>query len=121
MAYIKRVKNTANQHFDLHDARLDDGAELSIVKDLAVNDTTSSKYIANRTHYINNRFEKIYTTWDGSFTSAQAPDTEQLNLNSTAMLFYKVSNIPITTITYKIKGSTELDEVTAEEAEDLID
>lgn len=95
MAYIKRVKNTANQHFDLHDARLDDGTELSIAKDWAVNDTESSKYITNRTHYTNNRFELVYPTWNGSFSDNEAPNAEEIVQNSVNMLFYKLTNIPI--------------------------
>jgi hypothetical protein len=69
MAYIRRVRNTANQPFDLHDSRLGEGAEFNIVKDWAVNNTESTKYIANRTHYTDNEFELIYPDWNGYFSN----------------------------------------------------
>ena len=94
MAYIKRVRDTANQNFDLHDARLGEGEELNIVKDWAVNNTESTKYIANRTHYTDNEFELIYPTWNGYFSNSEAPETIELN---NGMVLYKLTNTPITT------------------------
>ena len=98
MAYIKRVRDTANQNFDLHDARLGEGAELNIVKDWAVNDTQSSKYIANRTHYTDNRFELINPNWSegelpGKFASDNAPQVIELEND---YVLYKLSNTVIT-------------------------
>lgn len=92
MSYISRVKNTANQHFDLHDSRLGEGEELNVVKDWQNNDTQSSEYIKNRTHYIKNRFELVDLDWSGDFTSEQAPKNETLNTK----ILYRLSKIPLT-------------------------
>jgi len=98
MAYINRVKNTANQPFNLRDSRLDSGEELNVKKDWLVNDTTSSKYITNRTHYVSNRFELMDIEWDGSFVSEGAPMIEELQND---YVIYKLSN-------FKLDSTTEI-------------
>lgn len=94
MGYIKRVRDTASQFFNLHDERIDNGIGINVIKDWVVNDTQSTKYITNRTHYIDNRFELIYPTWNGYFSNDKAPEIVELNNN---MVLYKLTNLPFTT------------------------
>ena len=94
MGYIKRVRDTASQFYNLHDERIDNGIGINVIKDWAVNDTQSTKYITNRTHYTDNRFELIYPEWNGYFSNNKAPETVELNDGT---VLYKLTNIPITT------------------------
>lgn len=50
--YITEVKDVNGELWDIRDARLGEGETVSLDKDWEENDPTSSEYIKNRTHYV---------------------------------------------------------------------